>query len=1093
MEILGKTLGNYRIDHLLGEGGMGAVYHAYDISLQREVAIKLVHPHLARQPDFRQRFIHEARIMAHLDHPGIVRVYHLGVEKDLLYLPMEFIKGGNLRQLLDRLSAEKKWIPLNEAILLVQQLSQTVEYAHRQGVLHRDIKPANLMLKPEPTDGLPFRVILTDLGLAKLVEGLGLTQEGTSVGTPAYMSPEQALGQPTDPRSDVYSLGILLFELAARRLPFLIRTLSEATRYHTQMQPPAPRSINPEIPEALERVILKALEKDPGKRYPSAAALATVLAGSLGFSTEISPSPGQDGTSLVTEYQKSVIEPPKASSPGPMTMLENASIASRGQSIFAGQSVAPGPETRIQILHRERTAKMLPLPAGTVTIGREPGNHIVLDDQKASRKHAQITWDGIDYHVMDLNSRNGTFLDNSRLLPGVSEVWGPDQILRIGDSWLRLIRAGSKDPSIVPPMSKVGSTSVYTSSSAGIVGVSVNPKQMEVEPGGRVTVKILLLNQSSQVDHFTFSITDIPNAWITSLPSGIQLMPTEQQETELTLTVPRVPQSRAGAYTPVLRVSSLNDPTRFVDKKLALTVKPYSQFKAELLSQRLRPEQQGQVTISNQGNLTETFTVQLLDGMEELLFEPSNPQLSVGAGETAHVSFRARTRQPQFFGAQQSHPFTTKVSPSNGEPQTMHAEMISRALFPMWLPAVVSLFCLSLVGAVALYLGARDPGDNSPPGLPAPITITDTPTLTPTASPTPTFTPSPTATILADINTTITLNPISNPVTAGQTGVTISGQVSASPAVPNGQTVQLQIRSGGCGSDSFSTISTATTDSNGNFSASFTAPPTTGTYGVQVNFPQTQTINGASWRQSNSTCQSITINPVVQDQTITVTTHAPAVAADGMVFSVIAESSSGLPVSISASGSCTGGGNNHGTIEITSDSGTCTIRYSQAGDANYRPAAEKTEVVTATNPLTQLRNAQYRIGTNSPAEMVQLVNGTYQRAAPGDADFMLITVNNLIDTGDLNDDGVGEVVGLVSEDYGGTGQFVHLVVYEQSGEGLTYKTSFFVDDRAILNDLFIQGNDILLDAIIHGPDDPGCCPTMRKTFRLRYINGQLTE
>jgi serine/threonine-protein kinase len=222
-DLIGRTVGSYRIERLLGEGGMGSVYQAYDLSLERMLAIKFIHPHLARRLDFQQRFIQEARLMARLDHPGIIKVYMLGKEGDLLFLPMEFIKGGNLRQLLDKMIQDKKWIPQNEAVLLVRQLCEVVEYAHEHGVLHRDIKPANLMLKPQPTDGLPFRVILTDLGLAKLLEGLGITQEGTSLGTPAYMSPEQAAGRATDRRSDVYSLGVLLYELAVGRLPFQIK------------------------------------------------------------------------------------------------------------------------------------------------------------------------------------------------------------------------------------------------------------------------------------------------------------------------------------------------------------------------------------------------------------------------------------------------------------------------------------------------------------------------------------------------------------------------------------------------------------------------------------------------------------------------------------------------------------------------------------------------------------------------------------------------------------------------------------------------------------------------------------------------------
>ena len=195
--------------------------------------------------------------MARLDHEGIVKVYTIGMEGDLLYIVMEFIPGSNLRQLLDELIQKNKWLPLHETIHLVEQLCHTLEYAHQNNVLHRDIKPANLMLKREPSDGLPFRVILTDLGLARLLEGQGLTQEGATVGTPAYMSPEQAAGQKTDPRSDVYSLGILLYELAVGRLPFTIRSVSEAVHFHTKEPPSRPRSIRPDLPESLERVILK--------------------------------------------------------------------------------------------------------------------------------------------------------------------------------------------------------------------------------------------------------------------------------------------------------------------------------------------------------------------------------------------------------------------------------------------------------------------------------------------------------------------------------------------------------------------------------------------------------------------------------------------------------------------------------------------------------------------------------------------------------------------------------------------------------------------------------------------------------------------
>lgn len=148
---------------------------------------------------------------------------------------------------------------------------------------------------------------------------------------------------------------------------------------------------------------------------------------------------------------------------------------------------------------------------------------------------------------------------------------------------------------------------------------------------------------------------------------------------------------------------------------------------------------------------------------------------------------------------------------------------------------------------------------------------------------------------------------------------------------------------------------------------------------------------------------------------------------------------------------------------------------------------------TGTDPITQARNAQYRLGAGNAAQVVQLVNGKFEQGTPGDVNFMSITMTDLIVSGDLNADGVSEVVALVAEDYGGTGRFVFVALYEQVNQGLAFRTSFLVDDRPILNALSIQGNQIVLDAVIHGPNDPGCCPALQKTFRLRYVNGQLTE
>ncbi|MFN2130514.1 MAG: serine/threonine-protein kinase, partial [Anaerolineae bacterium] len=198
--LVGKTLdGTYRIEQLLGKGGMGSVYRARDVNLNRDVAIKVMHAHFTGDATFRARFLQEARAVANLDHPGIVQVYAFGQDLGQLYIVMDFIPGQTLHAWLKRLADEHKIVALTESLRIVRRTAWALHYAHEKGVLHRDIKPSNIMLTPtdpamQESGDLPFHPVLTDFGLAKLAEGGVETQTGTTMGTPAYMSPEQCMG-----------------------------------------------------------------------------------------------------------------------------------------------------------------------------------------------------------------------------------------------------------------------------------------------------------------------------------------------------------------------------------------------------------------------------------------------------------------------------------------------------------------------------------------------------------------------------------------------------------------------------------------------------------------------------------------------------------------------------------------------------------------------------------------------------------------------------------------------------------------------------------------------------------------------------------
>ena len=267
----GKMLGKYEIGPLVGQGGMAQVYKGRHLALKRDVAIKLIHSYLASREGFIERFQREAQLVAALRHPNIVQVYDLETQAGVFYMVMEFIDGVTLGAQLEQMHAQGNLFPLKQAINLLLDLCSALAYAHAQGMIHRDVKPGNVMFTSK---GQP---VLTDFGLAKIVGGTTNTASGLVVGTPAYMSPEQAYGQSGDARSDIYALGVMLFELATGRLPFEGDTPLSIILKQVNQPLPSAKQINPGLPEAIEQIIDKATAKKPEERYQTCAELAATL------------------------------------------------------------------------------------------------------------------------------------------------------------------------------------------------------------------------------------------------------------------------------------------------------------------------------------------------------------------------------------------------------------------------------------------------------------------------------------------------------------------------------------------------------------------------------------------------------------------------------------------------------------------------------------------------------------------------------------------------------------------------------------------------------------------------------------------------
>lgn len=255
---VGENVGAYRILEQLGQGGMATVYKAYHASLDRYVALKVLHPAFGEDPAFEARFQREARVVAKLEHPNIVPIYDYAEHEKRPYLVMKFIEGETLKARLDRGPLASK-----EILKVIEAVGSALAYAHRQNVLHRDIKPSNVLVA---TDG---QIYLADFGLARIAQLGESTLSGDMlIGTPQYISPEQAMGvKDLDERTDVYSFGVMLYEMVVGRVPFSADTPFSIIHDHIYSPLPLPHKVNPDVPEQVERVLLKALAKDRLDRY----------------------------------------------------------------------------------------------------------------------------------------------------------------------------------------------------------------------------------------------------------------------------------------------------------------------------------------------------------------------------------------------------------------------------------------------------------------------------------------------------------------------------------------------------------------------------------------------------------------------------------------------------------------------------------------------------------------------------------------------------------------------------------------------------------------------------------------------------------
>jgi serine/threonine protein kinase len=406
-QLIGQQLDQFQISERIGVGGMATVFKAYQPSLERYVAIKVLPIRHAQDPVFFKRFVQEARSIARLAHPNIVHIYNFGEQDLIKYIAMEYVEGGTLKERL------KQPLPLKQAINFVIQAAKGLDCAHRNGIIHRDIKPANMLVRDNG------HLLLTDFGLAKILEETtNITKTGAHLGTPHYMSPEQGTGHTIDSRTDIYSLGIVLFHCLAGEPPFHAENALSMSVKHVHEPLPAEKLVREHnVPVPIVQIIVKMTAKKPQERYQSAGELVDVLSDAL---TTIGSGSLSNQPNVPLAGRQAYDLPPQA----PLICFRCGEPNARAHRhcIICGDDLANKGASADRYLApngRPILARLL-LQTGTMegrafrfhqsitTIGRLAGNDFIIIGPTVSRRHAQLSFSEGHWYIEDLKSGNGT-------------------------------------------------------------------------------------------------------------------------------------------------------------------------------------------------------------------------------------------------------------------------------------------------------------------------------------------------------------------------------------------------------------------------------------------------------------------------------------------------------------------------------------------------------------------------------------------------------------------------------------------------------------------------------------------------------------
>jgi serine/threonine protein kinase len=738
--LIGQQIEHYQVEALLGEGGMGSVYRALDLKHDRPVALKVMHAQLSQQPQFQQRFAQEAQSVFNFNSASIIKIYDFDTHNDVPYIAMEYVAGGNLTSYLQQLQWSGKKMGLAEVIALGAQVAEGLAYAHQRGVVHRDVKPDNILFRLQADRsgkaGVSLhQAVITDFGLAILLTEGEEAATNPFMGSLPYMSPEQCTNASLDGRTDLYSLGVMLYQLATGQLPFKINAPADIVK-HVEEPPLPPSLINPDIPEAVETIILKTLAKKPGERYQTGAELAHTLR-QAASSADVSPGVARSvAEAAVTQWVE-------------RRWVAGVDVGSR---VDVHKTWITEGNFRLFIAHQWEPSRVQGLNKDAFTIGRSPNNDIVLDDGSVSGTHVKLERTESGWQVRDLGSTNGTYLENTPLEYDKPVNWAGDQTLRVGPyalQWqafkkgeyrtrrpmsaaavlpLAVDRAPERraTQTVPPPIISAAVASMpeveidevlpvsYTSD---VLSVSTAPREMEIEPGTETVLQMTVRNLGLTVDDITLRVAEkgLPVPWIALDQTQVKLLPDESSTVTAVAVPPQDSTVLAGEHIVQFVATTSRGEQETSDGHIQ--VDKWEDSVLDMHPTNLQEKVTCRLNINDRSNFENTYNIAGLDDSDALTFnfdEPPNvlrtdvetqqQWIKLAAGEEGSASFTIEPKRRAWFGRNKIYPYEMRVRTETSEWQTLFGQVeISPRISPRVLLFFIALILLLGLGGYYGY------------------------------------------------------------------------------------------------------------------------------------------------------------------------------------------------------------------------------------------------------------------------------------------------------------------------------------------------------------------------------------------------------